>query len=304
MRLFLRACLSAWVLGLAIAVGSARAQPADQASYSLRVGGKGFTEQLLVAEMTRLLLEAKGYNVVTKTGLATTGIRREQVLGLVDLYWEYTGTALVTFHNITEKLTPEDAYTRIKDLDAKLGIVWLEPSRVNNTYALAMRGADARREGISTISELAEKMRGSKQYRFATSTEFYFRPDGLMPLERTYGFEFGPENVKRMESGRIYQLLRDSSDIDVGLVFSTDGRIAAYELQILIDDRGFFPSYHLTPVVRQSAIDRFPLLSMELNALSEKLDDNQMARLNGMVDIQKMSVRDVSSLFLRMSGLL
>ena len=167
-----------------------------------------------------------------------------------------------------------------------------------------MRGADARREGISTISELAQKVRAGKQYQFATSTEFYFRPDGVEPLERAYGFEFGPENVKRMEAGRIYQLLRDSADVDVGLVFSTDGRIAAYELQVLVDDLGFFPSYRLTPVVRQSAIDRFPLLPVQLNALSEKLDDEQMARLNGMVDIQKKSVRDVASFFLELSGLL
>ena len=93
-------------------------------------------------------------------------------------------------------------------------------------------------------------------------------------------------------------------DIDVGIVFSTDGRVAAYELQVLVDDLGFFPSYHLTPVVRQSAIDRFPLLPVQLNALSEKLDDEQMARLNAMVDIEKKSVREVSSFFLQLNGLL
>ena len=191
-------CLSTWVLCLALAIGSAGAQPSGPPSYSLRVGAKGFTEQLIMAEMTSLLLKARGYDVVTKTGLATTGIRREQVLGLVDVYWEYTGTALIVFHNVSDKFAPDQAYNRIKELDAELGIVWLPPSRVNNTYALAMRGADARREGISTISELAEKVRTGKQYHFATSTEFYFRPDGLSPLERTYGFEFGPENVKRM----------------------------------------------------------------------------------------------------------
>ena len=297
-------CLSTWVLCLTLAIGSAGAQPTGTPSYSLRVGGKGFTEQLIMADMTSLLLKARGYNVITKTGLASTGIRREQVLGLVDLYWEYTGTALVVFHNVTGKFSPDKAYDRVKELDAELVIVWLRPSRVNNTYALAMRGADARREGISTISELAQKVRAGKQYRFATSTEFYFRPDGVEPLERAYGFEFGPENVKRMEAGRIYQMLRDSADADVGLVFSTDGRIAAYELQVLIDDLGFFPSYRLTPVVRQSAIDRFPLLPGQLNALSEKLDDEQMARLNAMVDIQKKSVRDVASFFLELSGLL
>ena len=207
----LRVCLTAWVLSLTIAMGSVCAQSTGPTSYSLRVGGKDFTEQLIMAEMTSLLLQAKGYDVVTKTGLATSGIRREQVLGLVDLYWEYTGTALITFHNVSGRLMPDEAYARIKDLDARLGIVWLTPSRVNNTYALAMRTADARREGILTISQLAENVRKGKQYHFASNTEFYYRPDGLMPLERTYGFEFGPENVKRMEAGKIYQMLRDSA---------------------------------------------------------------------------------------------
>ena len=87
-------------------------------------------------------------------------------------------------------------------------------------------------------------------------------------------------------------------------MFSTDGRVAAYELQVLIDDLGFFPSYRLTPVVRRGALDRFPLLPVQLNALSEKLDDEQMARLNAMVDVQKMSVPDVALFFLKLSGLL
>jgi osmoprotectant transport system substrate-binding protein len=103
------------------------------------VGGKNFTEQLIVAEMTSQLLRAKGYRALTKTGFSTNGVRKEQEAGRIDLYWEYTGTSLLTFNNVTEPLGPEEAYALVADLDARKGLIWLTPSRINNTYALAMR---------------------------------------------------------------------------------------------------------------------------------------------------------------------
>src|SRR5918994_2961932 len=118
------------------------------AAQAVVIGAKEFTEQLLVAEMTAQLLRASGLSSHKGTGFATTGVRALQERGIVDLYWEYTGTSLTTFNQVTEKLSPEQAYERVKALDAERGLVWLAPSKVDNTYALAMRRADAAAKSI------------------------------------------------------------------------------------------------------------------------------------------------------------
>src|SRR5215207_10733241 len=168
------------------------------------VGSKGFTEQLLVAEMTVELLRVRGFNAHKGTGFATTGLRTLQEGGIIDLYWEYTGTSLTTFNHVTEKLSPDEAYERVKALDAQRGLVWLAPSKVNNTYALAMRRADAAARGIDSISDLATKLRGGDSMRLASTAEFITRSDGLKPLQQAYGFEFMLGNVVGMDPGAIY----------------------------------------------------------------------------------------------------
>src|SRR5688572_17735967 len=109
------------------------------AAQAIVIGAKEFTEQLLVAEMTAQLLRASGFSPQKGTGFQTTGVRTLQEGGIVDVYWEYTGTSLTNFNQVSEKLSPEEGYARVKALDAERGLVWLAPSNVNNTYALAMR---------------------------------------------------------------------------------------------------------------------------------------------------------------------
>ena len=285
-----------------LVIGALMLSPA--LAQALVVGGKDFTEQLLIAEITSQFLRTKGYDVQSRTGFATTGIRREQEAGLIDVYWEYTGTSLTTFNNITDKLRPEEAYNRVKTLDAQKGLVWLAPSKINNTYALAMRKADAMAKGISSISDLAEKVRQGERFRLACNIEFYLRPDGLMPLQRAYGFEFGHENVVRMGTNTVYDALRDAADIDVGLVFSTDGRVAARDFVVLRDDWGFFPSYLLAPVVRQRTLDKHPDLATHLESLAAKLDNETISGLNSLVDVHQKPVGEIASAFLRSSGLI
>jgi osmoprotectant transport system substrate-binding protein len=291
MKLFeLTAFLVLAMIGI-IAASSGSAQ-------TVVVGGKGFTEQLLVAEMTAQLLRAKGLAVTTRTGFSTNGIRKQQESGLVDVYWEYTGTSLLTFNNIREPLGPEDAYARVAELDAAKGLIWLSPSKINNTYALAMRGADAAAMNIRSISHLAGQINKGERFRFACNMEFYIRPDGLAPMQRAYLFEFEPEDVVRLETGAIYDVLRDGG-ADVGLVFSTDGRVAAFDFQLLEDDRRFFPAYLLTPVVRKPVMDQNPDLASHLNALSAKLDNPTISSLNAMVDLEMRPVEKLQPLFSR-----
>lgn len=267
------------------------------------VGGKNFTEQLLMASMTSQLLQAKGFKPDIKSGMGSAVLRQAQENGQIDIYWEYTGTSLITYNKVTEKLSAADTYKRVKELDAAKGLVWLNPSKANNTYALAMTQDDAKKQGISSISELAAKVKGGSKLTFASSAEFYARPDGLKPLEQMYGFEFGREDVKRMDSGLLYQALRDKQ-VDVTLVFATDGRIPAFNFVVLKDDKGFFPAYALTPVVTKKFLDANPKVADSLNALSAKLDDATMARLNATVDVEKKTIEDVAQTFLKQQGLI
>ena len=152
-----------------------------------------------------------------------------------------------------------------------------------------------------SISDLAGKVKGGENLKLACNAEFYARPDGLAPLQKTYGFEFGRENVVRMDTGLVYQALRDSQ-VAVGLVFATDGRVPAFDFVILTDDKGFFPNYALTPVVRKETLDKNPKLAELLNALSAKLDDATMAKLNASVDVDKKTIEEVAASFLKAQG--
>jgi osmoprotectant transport system substrate-binding protein len=284
-------------LALAVAGLSLALTPLAAQAQNVVVGGKNFTEQQIMSEMTALLLRAKGFTVDKRAGLGSAALRQAQENGQVDVYWEYTGTSLITYNKVTDKLDPAATYAKVKELDAAKGLVWLDPSKANNTYAIAMRKADASAKGIKSLSDLAAKVKGGEAIKFASNAEFYARPDGLTPLQRTYGFEFGRENVVRMDTGLVYQALRDQQ-VDAGLVFATDGREPAFDFVILNDDKGFFPSYALTPVVRKDTLDKNPKIADALNSLSSKLDDAIMARLTASVDVDKKTVEDVAKEFL------
>ena len=275
---------------------------AGAAAQTIVVGGKNFTEQQLMSQMTAQLLQAKGFKPDVKAGMGSAVLRQAQENGQIDVYWEYTGTSLITYNKINDRLSPTETYNKVKELDAQKGLVWLNPSKANNTYALAMNADDAKKTGISTISDLAAKVKGGAKMTFASNAEFYARPDGLKPLEEKYGFEFARENVKRMDTGLVYQALKDRQ-VDVGLVFATDGRVPAFNFVILKDDKGFFPNYALTPVVRKQVLDANPKLADYLNALSAKLDDATMAKLNASVDVDKKTVEEVARNFLKEQGL-
>lgn len=286
------AAAAALVLGL----GHAEAQ-------EVVVGGKNYTEQQIMAEMTTQLLTAKGFKIDKRSGLGTAPLRQAQEAGQIDVYWEYTGTSLITFNKVTDKLDADATYKKVKELDAAKGLVWLNPSKANNTYAFAMRKSDAASKSIASLSDLAAKVKGGMALKFGCNAEFYGRPDGLAPLEKNYGFEFGRDNVVRMDTGLVYQALKDSQ-VEVGLVFATDGRIPAFDFIVLKDDKGFFPTYALTPVVRKETLDKNPKIADILNGLSAKLDDVIMARLNASVDVDKKSVEDVAGGFLKQEKLI
>jgi osmoprotectant transport system substrate-binding protein len=290
--------LSTLVAAIAMALGLG-----TQSAQAITVGGKNYTEQQLLAEMTTQLLSAKGFKVDKKAGMGSTVLRAAQENGQIDLYWELTGTSLITFNKVTDKLNADETYKRVKELDAAKGIVWLNPSKANNTYALAMRRADSDTRNIKSLSDLAKAVKGGASLSLASNIEFAARPDGLIPMQAAYGFEFPRENVRRMDSGLTYQALKEKQ-VDIALVFATDGRNQAFDFFLLKDDKGFFPSYNITPVIRKETMDANPTIPPLLNALSAKLDDATMQKLNSSVDVDKKTIEEVATKFLKDSGLL
>ncbi|GED22034.1 glycine betaine ABC transporter substrate-binding protein [Halomonas halmophila] len=284
--------------GLALASSMASAQ-----AQEIVVGGKNFTEQQILASMTTQYLEGLDYEVETRAGMGSAVLRQAQENGQIDLYWEYTGTSLINYNDVTESLSPEETYQRVKELDGEKGLVWLEPSAANNTYALAMREESVEKTGIDSLSKLATAINDGEELSFAMNAEFYAREDGWRPLQKAYDFRVGRGDVKRMDSGLVYQALRDGQ-VDVGLVFATDGRIPAFDFQVLKDDQDFFPAYALTPVVRQETLDAHPKLAAQMNKLSSLLDDETMARLNASVDVDRETIEDVAADFLTENDLL
>ena len=282
--------------------GAFAALAATASAETITVGGKNFTEQLLLAEMTVQLLEAEGYDAEKADGMGSTVVRSALENGAVDLYWEYTGTSLVTFNKVTERLSPEETYERVRQLDGERGLVWLAPSKANNTYALAVRKDNPTTEGMASLSDLAAAYEAGEEVLMATTAEFPKREDGLIGLEETYGFEAGRSNIRPMEVGLVYNAL-EQGQVDVAVVAATDGRIAAMDLQLLEDDRGFFPDYALVPVVRAEVLEANPELQGLLEGLSTRLDDATMQRLNGQVDVEGRTIEEVASDYLAEAGL-
>ena len=294
------------VVAAAVLLGTAPARAQQPAGEPVRVGGKNFTEQLILSSMTTQYLRAKGINTEVTSGLGSTLMRQALESGQLDVVWDYTGTALIVFNKVEEKLDAAQSYARVKQLDAARGLIWLDASRVNNTYALAMPKERAE-PGLTTLSAYAAKLRekaaDDKARPFAVDMEFAARPDGLEPLKAAYQLPLGRKDVIQLDPGLVYTALKNNQ-VDLGLVYATDGRVKGFDLVLLEDDLHFFPPYNAVPVVRKAVLDKRPELAGLLNALSAQLDNAAMTDMNYQVDIGQQPVDKVAGDFLRSHGLI
>ncbi|MFO7528564.1 MAG: glycine betaine ABC transporter substrate-binding protein [Marinobacter sp.] len=273
------------------------------AAETIVVGGKNFTEQQLLTSMTAQYLRAKGYDVDTRAGMGSAVLRSAQENGQVDVYWEYTGTGLIVYNDVKEKLGRQEGYEKVRELDMEKGLVWLNPSNANNTYALAMQAEEANAMGIKTLSDMAAAINDGKELVLASNAEWYAREDGFRPFSKAYDFKLPRDQIKRMDSGLTYTALKEG-EVDLALVFATDGRIPAFDFVLLEDDQNFFPDYAITPVVRQEILDQNPELDDQLNKLSGLLDNEVMSRLNAQIDVDKEDIEKVARNFLEQNDLI
>jgi len=267
----------------------------------IRLGARVFTEQTLLAEITAQYLRSKGYDAQITGGLGSNLARSAHESGQLDMLWEYTGVSLVAYNHVTEKLDSEQSYARVKELDGKKGLAWLAPSKFSNTYALALPKKVAEEyPQISNISQLNDVLKAEARtnHLVALDTEFANRSDGLDGMVNLYDMNLTRRNIRQMDAGLVYTALRNGQ-VFAGLVYTTDGRLNAFGLKLLEDDKHYFPDYTAAPVVRQAYLDAHPQLAGQLKPLAELFDDETMRQLNARVDVDHESPSKVAADFLR-----
>ena len=267
----------------------------------IRIGARVFTEQTLLAEITSQYLNSKGYNAQVTGGLGSSLARSAHESGQLDMVWEYTGVSLVAYNHITDKLDSQQSYDRVKEVDAKKGLIWLHPSKFSNTYALALPQKVAEEfPGINSVSDLNKALREpeNKKALVALDTEFANRSDGLLGMVKLYDLDLTRSNIRQMDAGLVYTALKNGQ-VFAGLVYTTDGRLSAFNLKLLDDDLHYFPDYTAAPVVRKEYLDAHPELEGLLKPLADLFDDETMRQLNARVDVDHESPSKVAADFLR-----
>jgi glycine betaine/choline ABC-type transport system substrate-binding protein len=262
----------------------------------LVIGSKNFTEQTVLAELLAQHLESKlAVEVERRVNLGGTLICHEAVkAGQIDLYVEYTGTALTAVLHQESSSDPVEVRRRVQEGYAKqFGLEVTEPLGFDNSFAIVIRGEDARRLNVRTLSEAAAP---ATQWRAGFGYEFMERPDGYPGLARTYGLKFANAPLL-MDLGLLYRALEDKQ-VDVVAGSATDGVIAARGFVVLEDDKHYFPPYEAVPVVNREALERHPALRGILGALGGKITAEEMRKLNYAVDGDQRDVKDLVREFL------
>jgi osmoprotectant transport system substrate-binding protein len=260
------------------------------------VGSKNFTESIVVAEIYAQALERAGLPVVRRLNLGSTQIVLAAMeRGDVDLYPEYTGTALVDVLHEAPIQDPREIFRTVRAaFERRYDLEWLDPSPMNDSQGLVTTRAIAAKYQLSTLTELS---RLASRLRLATIPEFLSRPDGLPGLQRLYGgFHFA--QVRTYDIALKYEALLEG-EADVATAFTTDGAIAVHQLVVLDDDKHLWPPYNVAPVVRRLLLARIPRVAAVLDGVSPAITTAAARRMNAAVESNDEDPADVASAFLK-----
>lgn len=293
-----------WNLCFAVLAAAALLLPACSSSHSDRivVGSKNFTESFILGELIAQQIEVHTHlQVERRFYLAGSYICQQAILaGRIDVYPEYTGTALTAILKESASGDKLEVYRRVKsEYERRFGLALTPAFGFNDTFAMEIRGEDARRLNIKTLSQAAAF---APQWRAGFGYEFMERPDGYRGLAAAYELRFA-EQPRIMDLGLLARALKDRQ-IDLAAGNATDGLIPALDLFVLEDDRHYFPPYEAVPVIRQQALQQHPEIGQALAELAGKISDEEMQRMNYAVDGQHRDAKDVVHEFLRSKGLL
>ena len=266
------------------------------------IGSKNFTESLILGELMAQQIEAQSHlKVDRRFYLAGTYICHQGILsGRIDVYPEYTGTALTAILKQKPASDRAQVYARVKsEYENRFGLTLGPPFGFNDTFAMEIRGDDARRLHIKTLSQAVPY---ASQWRAGFGYEFMERPDGYQGLVAAYGLHFSGQ-PRIMDLGLLARALKDRQ-IDIAGGNSTDGLIPALDLFVLEDDRHYFSPYEAVPIIRRDTASRHPEVATALASFAGKISDEEMQRLNYAVDGDRRDVKEVAHEFLLKKGLL
>jgi osmoprotectant transport system substrate-binding protein len=283
------------LLGAALLAACANGCGVNQAT-TIVVGSKNFPEQALLGEILAQQIESQTHlRVIRKFYLAGTFICQQAILsGRIDTYVEYTGTALTAILHDPVEADSGAVFVRVQHEYAKrFHLAVLDSLGFNNTFAIVIRGEDARRLHLKTISEAA---RYTPRWRAGFGYEFMERPDGYDGLARAYGLDFA-EPPRVLDLGLLYRALLDRQ-VDLVAGNSTDGLLSARDLAVLQDDKHYFPPYEAVPIVREETLARHPEVRNALDALAGKISDSDMQHMNYEVVGEHRDIAQVASEFL------
>jgi osmoprotectant transport system substrate-binding protein len=255
------------------------------------IGAKNFTEQVILGELLAQEIESQsGLKVERRFYLAGSYICNQALLaGRIDAYVEYTGTALTAILKQPVNRDPDAVLQTVRQLySSRYGVSVAEPLGFENTFAMVIRGDDAARFHLATLSQAVPY---AHHWRLGVGYEFEQRPDGLPGLSSAYGLHFDG-SPRTMDLGLLYRALT-AHQVDMIAANSTDGPIQAFDLVALQDDRHYFPPYQAVPLVRDDAIQRWPQIRMALHALAGKISADDIRAMNEAVDGQHKDPADV-----------
>jgi osmoprotectant transport system substrate-binding protein len=279
----------------------------DLSGAEFTVGSKEFTEQLILGQITLQVLENAGATVNDQIGLAgTVAARKALESGEIDMYWEYTGTGWITHLGHTDPIpNRQKQFEAVAKEDLKKNdIEWLSPpSPANNTYTMAVRSEAYDKLGVKKLSDFKQLVEENpEEATVCVGTEFSTRDDGLPGMEKAYDFEFPKENIVKIDEGLIYQQTDKGDRCNFGEVFQTDGRIAALDLELIEDDKSFFPIYNPALNVRKDVIEEYPQIAELFAPISEKLTTQELQALNAKVDVDGQLEDQVAEEWLSENG--
>jgi osmoprotectant transport system substrate-binding protein len=301
------AVLTLIVAGCGGAGGGGASGDIDLSDAEFTVGSKEFTEQLILGQITLQVLENAGATVNDQIGLAgSVAARKALESGEIDMYWEYTGTGWITYLGHTKPIpNRQEQFEAVakEDLE-KNDIEWLSPpAPANNTYAMAVRSEAYDKLGVKNLSDFKQLVEENpEEATVCVGTEFSTRDDGLPGLEKAYDFEFPKENIVKIDEGLIYQQTDKGKQCNFGEVFQTDGRIEALNLELIEDDKSFFPIYNPALNVRKDVIEEYPQIAKLFAPISKKLTTEELQKLNAKVDVDGQLEDQVAEEWLQENG--
>ncbi len=283
----------------------------------VRVGSKQFTESIVLAKLILSALENAGIPTADQTPLGSTDVNRAALVnGEIDVYPEYTGTALTNFLANAGVEVPEGAST---DADQAYGLVsdfdqennnlcWLQPAPANNTYAFAVTQEFAEENGTETMGDFAEYVSNGGRAMMAVGDEFAQRPDGLQAFEETYGFDLTEDQLLIIAGGTPAQteqaLAEGANNVNVAMAFATDGALMAYNFRVLEDPEGAQPVFQPTPVFQCGVLETYANIPDIINPIFDSLNDETMQELNARVDVDGENPAAVAQSYLEENGFL